>query len=668
MTTIRVRGIDPSTGTAEAGEISFAAKHVDGNRPVLNGPDVISGKPRKMNLVAGMNSLNILGSGTDWYYAVRGRIGTYSFSTNVLVPPNGDHDFESLVRFDPKAGLAYEPDPNWWSQLASIRELGGIPGREGSDAYQVAVRNGFTGTIQSWLSSLRGPTGPAGPRGANGNMGPLGPQGLTGPQGPQGSPGATGPQGPMPTQLATSSDPGLMSPADKLAVRPESDCFGGMASRSNTTRLQLRRTSTGIVQVSCLPADGSTHMTYEFGRPGDEYWYVGEVWAGAVTRQTTESYGWADLTTTGTYTQATTIWTGNVGATFERAVKVLTDGSSVYLQHYTDNRGGIWKLTLGGQEKIISTYRTNITDNVNSGFEDVAKGSYVLRGEFMGADPANPPSSTPARGWLQWVGSGPARPFVLVVSPNISKDTLVAPRSNRDFALRIAEPGTATEFVPSHGHPTSVAADPPMIYDGTTAINPTTIGVGEVRELKAFEFVQRIYGRNPNSGTKNLIEVWTSHRIHPDGRLAINGKWKTLAQLVAGTCYVMMGPVRNDLFDRMVTSFRNEYPATLTDGSSTYLADETDQANSFAFLSSSNPNIGMAFKYDNGAETVRRGAFGKDPAAMRSFLEHRNTSVLKHYQRLFAPGTIIPAGLVHRFSGEYVHVVAPGILDQLRLT
>lgn len=85
---------------------------------------------------------------------------------------------------------------------------GGMMGPAGESAYQVAVRNGYSGTEQEWISSLTGPqgsqgvAGPQGPQGPQGATGPQGPQGdtgavgATGPQGPQGEIGATGPQGP----------------------------------------------------------------------------------------------------------------------------------------------------------------------------------------------------------------------------------------------------------------------------------------------------------------------------------------------------------------------------------------------------------------------------------------------------------------------------------------
>lgn len=66
------------------------------------------------------------------------------------------------------------------------------------DAYGVAVRNGFAGTEEEWLESIRGPAGAPGPQGPKGDTGATGAQGAkgdTGAQGPKGDTGAQGPKG-----------------------------------------------------------------------------------------------------------------------------------------------------------------------------------------------------------------------------------------------------------------------------------------------------------------------------------------------------------------------------------------------------------------------------------------------------------------------------------------
>lgn len=51
----------------------------------------------------------------------------------------------------------------------------GAPGRDGASAYEVAVANGFSGTVQQWLASLKGEDGEPGRMGVQGDQGVPGP-------------------------------------------------------------------------------------------------------------------------------------------------------------------------------------------------------------------------------------------------------------------------------------------------------------------------------------------------------------------------------------------------------------------------------------------------------------------------------------------------------------
>lgn len=93
----------------------------------------------------------------------------------------------------------------------------GPAGADGLSAYDLAVNNGFTGSLQDWLNSLVGPEGPQGiPGQGQGVPGPAGADGLSAYelavgngfngtlqdwlaslQGPAGATGATGPAGPQ---------------------------------------------------------------------------------------------------------------------------------------------------------------------------------------------------------------------------------------------------------------------------------------------------------------------------------------------------------------------------------------------------------------------------------------------------------------------------------------
>lgn len=68
----------------------------------------------------------------------------------------------------------------------------GADGKDGKSAYEIAKENGYSGTKEEWLLSLKGERGPAGPEGQRGRDGSVGPQGIRGFQGVQ---GVQGPQG-----------------------------------------------------------------------------------------------------------------------------------------------------------------------------------------------------------------------------------------------------------------------------------------------------------------------------------------------------------------------------------------------------------------------------------------------------------------------------------------
>lgn len=128
MTDIRVRFRPPGSSDTVPGVITFTARHVDGNRPVVDGQDIILGHPQSFDVPAEGATISLRPTGPGWYYAVTGRADGHSFSTQKLVPPTGPVDFEKLVRFDPKVGLAYEPDPDWWAHLDVVEN--GIAGTQ----------------------------------------------------------------------------------------------------------------------------------------------------------------------------------------------------------------------------------------------------------------------------------------------------------------------------------------------------------------------------------------------------------------------------------------------------------------------------------------------------------------------------------------------------------
>lgn len=78
-------------------------------------------------------------------------------------------------------------------QLVPAQAPGGgdvVTGEPGKSAYEIAVENGFNGTVSQWLTSLIGPAGALGTAGATGPAGAKGDRGDTGPAGPPGADGS----------------------------------------------------------------------------------------------------------------------------------------------------------------------------------------------------------------------------------------------------------------------------------------------------------------------------------------------------------------------------------------------------------------------------------------------------------------------------------------------
>ena len=82
-----------------------------------------------------------------------------------------------------------ENDAEIREMINSIADGNGLKGEDGKSAFEIAQENGFEGSEEEWLESLRGPQGEVGPMGPEGPQGEVGPMGPEGPMGPQGEKG-----------------------------------------------------------------------------------------------------------------------------------------------------------------------------------------------------------------------------------------------------------------------------------------------------------------------------------------------------------------------------------------------------------------------------------------------------------------------------------------------
>jgi len=88
----------------------------------------------------------------------------------------------------------YAGDSSFYVKIIALGIGSGVV-KDGKSAYEIALDNGFEGSEQEWLASLKGEKGEKGDTGAQGPQGEKGEKGDTGAQGPQGEKGEKGDTG-----------------------------------------------------------------------------------------------------------------------------------------------------------------------------------------------------------------------------------------------------------------------------------------------------------------------------------------------------------------------------------------------------------------------------------------------------------------------------------------
>lgn len=137
----------------------------------------------------------------------------------------------------------------------------GAPGEDGLSAYQLAVADGFVGTLPEWLESLVGPEGPEGPQGDQGIQGVPGNDGADGDQGIQGETGLTGAPG---AGFLTYSISGAVA-TGVGTFRLYND--SGVSWTITAVRATVGTAPTGATLIVDVNKNGTTIFTTQANRP-----------------------------------------------------------------------------------------------------------------------------------------------------------------------------------------------------------------------------------------------------------------------------------------------------------------------------------------------------------------------------------------------------------------
>lgn len=141
------------------------------------------------------------------------------------------------------------------------QEMGSrLPGGNGSSAYELAVQEGFAGTLSEWLLSLKGETGATGPQGDQGNIGTQGANGVPGGmvinvQALTSSPadGATVYFGMLPKAPVTSAGTSKVYIRKACTLKvAEIYCYSGTAGTSENWSLYVRKNNSSDTLIATL--------------------------------------------------------------------------------------------------------------------------------------------------------------------------------------------------------------------------------------------------------------------------------------------------------------------------------------------------------------------------------------------------------------------------------
>src|SRR5699024_10114120 len=147
-------------------------------------------------------------------------------------------------------------------------------------------------------------------------------------------------------------------------------------------------------------------------------------------------------------------------------------------------------------------------------YKGVHECTHTIKLEFLGDDQNNPHSSGTgsSRGWLfsETVSGMPA--YVIDIIGEETSETgealLMSDTSNKEFAFSIAPVGGNNfQWIPQHATRTGIKkSEPIFILDGIQH-NISDFNIGQEYRCKDFKFIQDIYGRNPDSGETNLVNI-----------------------------------------------------------------------------------------------------------------------------------------------------------------
>lgn len=270
-------------------------------------------------------------------------------------------------------------------------------------------------------------------------------------------------------------------------------------------------------------------------------------------------------------------------------------GTGFIFKRRKENRGGLWQFDITDGTKHYSTKISCYSENTIEGSEDIVfsdlpKKAYKVKATFLGDDPFNPPSSSPSRGYLNYIESNLTSYTIRVIDDcAIIDDTLsriaVTPSTIPDFAVSSRKNGAtyAPTWCPVHGNVKDVSTGVAMklIIDGTDRIAAAN-GILSTTyfNVKDIVLIQNFDAQNPNGIADGAL--WThyvTHRININKPFCeISNKLIFLQDTKIDSMYLTMLGVDASQMSRLALNDGTEYNNIPTDGSDIALDNKVSSA------------------------------------------------------------------------------------------
>lgn len=472
-------------------------------------------------------------------------------------------------------------------------------------AYDIAVRNGFTGTEEEWVKSIKGEPGEQGDKLTFEDLTREDKEELRGEQGIQGV------RGDAPNFLTVNNE------YDVTVYQP-------IAPNEYNAMRYFRDTSN----------------TDEFMKGYENY--VARYGTSEVTETIKEDYSEVTKGSMIVLEGNDNWYALEVGTTIEHTFT----GYSISVTHHTDDRGGVWKASIDGNFiKNISTYR-NPSDGVITQLitDSLSNTEHILTLEFVGQESDHPVTSP--RGWIR-VGKYNEHYNTFTINKKetvtgLSKVIDVAyPTSNKEYAIAVRpkDSSTSTEFFPYHGVQTSFRGENyvrQLIVDG---VNVDLTKKKENIQFKEARLIQKVEHKLTTDTSIRMectfIVTFKDNKVYNDIRF----KWVQPSQITSG--YVFQMPFDYNWFSSVVVDSVEQ--VNQSDEFGTQSDFNNDNAKVYTGLS--NDEVGKDYIYQC---VVNKASMPVD----RLWLQHRDERLQKLYPQYYN-ATIKEAGDIDVFSGYY---------------